>query len=402
MPPPNDIPSSSGPPRSLLFSISAGIGGHGLNVDALEALKGAHGGGYLGRAVAFSNQQSIIPASLIRTLWWHPARLLKFLPKAEYVGARKHALDRVAAGELRRGDHDVFHSWSGDCLESLRVANERGITSLVEIPTWHRDKGKIKPRVTKQEQRDAALTGLAGWRHRLTVTRAHTLEEYDRADLLLVLSEKARETFLAAGFGDDKLFMLPRGVNPERFRPADRPPPLFRAVFVGSVIRRKGAHHLLEAWNRLRLPNAELVMVGWMEPAVRAVFDRLRPPNVRLMGFADDVSAFFREASIHVFPSECEGSAKVTYEAAASGLPQITTREAGDVVVDGQTGWVIPPNNVDALCQALQDAARRPDDLRSMGLAARQRIENEFTWDHYRQRLAQAYALAKSRRAARA
>ncbi len=402
MPPTSDDPTRLAPPRSLLFSISAGIGGHGLNVDALEALKGARDGGYLGRVVAFSNQQSVIPASLIQTLWWHPARLLKFLPKAEYVGSRKHALDRVAAGELRRGGHDVFHSWSGDCLESLRVANQRGIASLVEIPTWHRDKGKLKPRVTKQEQRDAALTGLAGWRHRLTITRANTLEEYDRADLLLVLSEKARETFLAAGFTDDKLFMLPRGVNPDRFHPADQPPPLFRAVFVGSVIRRKGAHHLLEAWNRLRLPNAELVMVGWMEPAVREVFDRLRPPNVRLMGFADDVSSFFREASVHVFPSECEGSAKVTYEAAASGLPQITTREAGDVVVDGQTGWVIPPNDVDALCHALQEAARRPDELRSMGLAARQRIENEFTWDHYRQRLARAYTLSKSKRAARA
>ncbi|MFM7180314.1 MAG: glycosyltransferase family 4 protein [Verrucomicrobiales bacterium] len=388
-------------PKSLLFSISAGIGGHGLNVDALEALKGAWGRGYLGEAVAFSNRQNVIPGDRIRTLWWHPARLLKFLPKAEYGGARKHALDAVAARRLRQGGHDIFHSWSGDCLQSLRVANELGIASVVEIPTWHRDKGKTKPRVTKRELREAEIGGLAGLRHRLTVTRAHTLEEYDRADLLLVLSEKAKETFLTAGFAEDKVFMLPRGVDVGRFRPADAPPPSFRAVFVGSVIRRKGAHHLLEAWNRLRLPGAELTLVGWMEPEVREVFERLRPPNVRHMGFAEDVSKFFREASVHVFPSECEGSAKVTYEAAASGLPQITTLEAGDVVVPGKTGWVIPPNDVDALCAALEDASRRPADLWEMGRAARARMENEFTWDHYRERLDRAYRTAMARRSAR-
>lgn len=398
MVPPDD--SQLPAPRSLLFSISAGIGGHGLNVDALEALKGAWKRGYLGEAVAFANRQDILPKHHVRTLWWHPARLLKFLPKAEYTGARKHALDAMAARRLRRGGHDVFHSWSGDCLDSLRVANDLGIASLVEIPTWHRDKGKEKPRVTKQEQREAAMGGWAGLRRRLTVTRAQTLEEYDRADLLLVLSEKAKETFLAAGFAEEKLFMLPRGVDVTRFRPAETPPPSFRAVFVGSVIRRKGAHHLLEAWNRLRLPGAELVLVGWMEPAVREVFERLRPPNVRHMGFAEDVSKFFREASVHVFPSECEGSAKVTYEAAASGLPQITTREAGDVVVPGRTGWVIPPNDVEALCAALQEAARRPDDLWAMGQAARARMENEFTWDHYRERLDRAYRLAMARRRA--
>lgn len=381
-----------------MFSISAGIGGHGLNVDALEALKGAWKKDFLGKAVAFSNRQDIIPARFIETLWWHPARLLKFLPKAEYTGARKHALDRIAATRLRDGRFDCFHSWSGDCLESLRVANQLDIPSLVEIPTWHRDKGKIKPRVTAREIREDRYRGLAGIRHRLTVTRANTLEEYDRADLLLVLSEKAKETFLAAGFAAEKLFMLPRGVDPARFRPADAPPPVFRAVFVGSVISRKGAHHLLEAWNRLRLPHAELVMVGWMEPAVREVFERLKPANVRLMGFADDVSEFFRAASVHVFPSECEGSAKVTYEAAASGLAQITTREAGDVVVNGVTGWVIPPNDVDALCAALRDAAGRRDDLWSMGRAARLRIEENFTWDHYRARLGQAYAVACRKR----
>ena len=52
---------------------------------------------------------------------------------------------------------------------------------------------------------------------------------------------------------------------------------------------------------------------------------------------------------LHIFPSQWEGSAKVTYEAAACGLPQITTREAGDVVRNGIEGIIVKPGDVNAI-----------------------------------------------------
>ncbi len=91
--------------------------------------------------------------------------------------------------------------------------------------------------------------------------RERFLEEYDLADLLIVFSEKAAESFRRRGFPEEKLFYLPRGVDIERFQPGPRPE-IFRVIFSGALIERKGIHLLLEAWHRLALKNAELWLIG--------------------------------------------------------------------------------------------------------------------------------------------
>ena len=89
-----------------------------------------------------------------------------------------------------------------------------------------------------------------------------------------------------------------------------------------------------------------------------------------------------------------EGSAKATYEAAASGLAQITTRESGDVVVDGLNGIIIPPNDSEAICCALVNLYDHPDMAERMGEAGRERAVSHFTWDHFRKRVLEAYQAA--------
>ncbi|MGZ5504096.1 MAG: glycosyltransferase, partial [Chthoniobacterales bacterium] len=97
---------------------------------------------------------------------------------------------------------------------------------------------------------------------------------------------------------------------------------------------------------------------------------------------------------VHVFPSQLEVSAKVTYEAAACGLPQITTREAGDVVVDNVEGIIIPPGDVDRLAEAILHLYQHPEIVERMSKAARERVVKNFTWDHFRTRLLIAYERA--------
>src|SRR5256886_2664035 len=125
-------------PNSLLYSIFARIGGHGLDTDSFEALRASYRGKFLGKAIAYDNRQKEIPRKFIQSLRWHPVRLLSFLDRPYYYGAKKKNLGRVAARHLGTGRYDFFHSWSGDCLEALRVANKKKIPSLIEIPTWHR------------------------------------------------------------------------------------------------------------------------------------------------------------------------------------------------------------------------------------------------------------------------
>ncbi len=375
-------------PRNLLYSIFARIGGSGLDTDAFETLRASHRGGFLGKAVAYDNRQKEIPGRLIHSLRWHPVRLISFIDRPYYYGAKKKYLDWVASRQLETGRFDLFHSWSGDCLESLRVARRRGIPSLVEIPTWHRDRGKtVRPRVKTANAKKKT------WRENLLLDRERFIEEYDLADLLIVLSEKAADTFRVQGFPDEKLFYLPRGVDVERFRPGKRPP-VFRAVFSGALIERKGVHHLLEAWHRLNLKDAELWLVGSVHAEAKPHLKRYWRDNVRVVGFAHDVENYLSQGTIHVFPSQCEGSAKVTYEAAACGLPQITTREAGDVVVDGVEGIIITPGSVDQLAAAILHLYENPDLVARMSIAARERVVENFTWDHFRTRLLDGYERA--------
>jgi glycosyltransferase involved in cell wall biosynthesis len=377
----------------LLYSIFARIGGSGLDTDAFETLRASYRGGFLGKAVAYDNRQTEIPASFIHSLRWHPVRLISFLDRPYYYGAKKKYLDWIASRQLATGRYDLFHSWSGDCLRSLQIAKRLGVPSIVEIPTWHRDGGKQKIRQPDKPVSTGDVPRFERWKNRLLLQRKRFVREYDLADLLLVLSDKAAQTFRVRGFPEEKLFYLPRGVDVERFKPAT-PPEIFRAVFAGALIKRKGIQHVLEAWHRLNLSNAELWLVGFVHDEAKPFLKEFWRDNIRVVGFVRDPENYLNQGTIHVFPSQWEGSAKVTYEAAACGLPQITTREAGDVVRNGVEGIIVKPGDVNAIAAALEYLYRHPEIVKEMGIAARGRVVENFTWDHFRTRLLDAYATA--------
>src|SRR5947199_5614952 len=380
-------------PKHLLYSIFARIGGSGLDTDAFETLRASYRGGFLGKAVAYDNRQKEIPASLIRSLRWHPVRLISFLDRPYYYGAKKKYLDWIASRHLATGRYDLFHSWSGDCLRSLKVAKQHRIPSIVEIPTWHRDGGKEKVIRPKMPAPPEHASTFDRWTNRLLLQRKRFIQEYELADLLLVLSEKAAKTFRVRGFPEGKLFYLPRGVDVERFKPGPRPEK-FRAVFAGALIKRKGIQHVLEAWHRLNLRDAELWLIGFVHDEAKPFLQEFWRDNIRVVVLVHDPDNYLNRGTIHVFPSQWEGSAKVTYEAAACALPQITTREAGDVVCNGIEGIIVKPGDVNAIGTGLEHLGRHPEIVERMSSAARRRVVENFTWDHFRTRLLEAYETA--------
>jgi glycosyltransferase involved in cell wall biosynthesis len=377
-------------PRSVLYATSARIGGVGLDAVAYQTLCGIKD--RLGKAIAYGIRARDLDRRKVTTLAWHPVRLLSNLDRKYYYGAKKTALDRVASRVMQQESFDLFHGWSGEALRSLRVARELGIPSVLEIPTWHRHKGNIVPPKTESEIAMEKAPLPQRWLNRLLISRQQSLEEYELADLLLVLSEKAEETFEFAGFPKTKLFRLSRGVDVERFRPGKKPDD-FRALFVGALIKRKGVHVLLEAWKALNLARAELWLAGYPHPEIEPYLQDL-PSSVKILGFNERVEELYQQSSVFVFPSECEGSAKATYEAASCGLAQITTRESGDVVVNGLNGIIIPPNNPDALCEALLTLYKNREIAERMGAGGRIRVIEHFTWDHFRRRILEAYRVA--------
>lgn len=381
-----EAPSADDLPASVLYAIAAPVGGHGLGRTAAESLRASIDRGILGGVVGVSVDRSVTGKVPAKDLRWHPARALRpFLRSDDSMGARKQVVAATAARWLRGGRFDFFHGWSGEAMRPMIEARRRGIPCVLDIPTWHRDKGEPRPFYTKADR--GRKPG------RLEITRQQVLTEYALADLILVQSEAAAESFLRCGVPPGKVFLLGRGVDPDRFQPANRPD-LFRLVFLGTLCRRKGVHLLVEAWKRLNLKNAELVLVGGVDADVAELL-RDPPAGVVVPGFADRPQDWLERASAFVLPSSLEGAAKAVYEAAACALPLIATRESGDVVVDGVNGIVVPPDDADALAAAIKRLYDDPATAAAMGKASRRRVEEHLTWDHHRKRLLHAYAAAR-------
>jgi glycosyltransferase involved in cell wall biosynthesis len=134
--------------------------------------------------------------------------------------------------------------------------------------------------------------------------------------------------------------------------------------------------------------------VGSLHEEIKTVLAEGPVDSIILKGFVKNVAAELAVSSAFVFPSELEGAAKSTFEAAACGLAQITTRESGDAVVHGETGLIIPPNNPEALAEAILHFYNHPAEIAEMGRRGRERMAREYTWDHFRQRITAGYAKA--------
>ena len=131
---------------------------------------------------------------------------------------------------------------------------------------------------------------------------------------------------------------------------------------------RKGVPELLEAWASLDV-DGELVLVGAVDDEIRELVDaHTRSGRVRLAGYVDNPAALYAESDVFVFPTWEEGGPQVTYEAAACGLPVVTTpMGAARLVEDGRTGVVVEPGSVAQIAcgdPAAGRGRRDPTDLR--------------------------------------
>lgn len=142
---------------------------------------------------------------------------------------------------------------------------------------------------------------------------------------------------------------------------------------------------LLEAWRKVSLPDAQLILVGGASPSIKPLLQGL-PSNVIYKSFLDH-SAILDEMSrahVYVLPSFEEGMARSVLEAAAAGLPGLITEETGatDVLQDSKSSWVIPSGNVDLLALALKDFSNNQEKAFEMGNHACEAVKS-YTWRSY-------------------
>jgi glycosyltransferase involved in cell wall biosynthesis len=129
--------------------------------------------------------------------------------------------------------------------------------------------------------------------------------------------------------------------------------------------------------------------------ALETEIERLEAP-VELLGERGDVAELLATADVFVLPSRSEGLPMSVLEAMAAGLPVIASRVGGvgELVVDGTTGMLVPPGDVNALARALERVAGDPGLRVRMGQAGRRRAEVEFGLDRCRRAHVDLYRAA--------
>ncbi len=182
---------------------------------------------------------------------------------------------------------------------------------------------------------------------------------------------------LVTDYGIDaaKVTVIPPGINldvwnfPERSK---APGETVNALFVGGDFARKGGNTLLEAFAALPAKaNIHLHIVtqtaGVGDGLANVTVHRNIKPN------SDVLRGLFEQADLFVLPTRADCSPLVVLEALAAGLPIITTHigALAEVVKDGDTGLVVPPDDAPALCEALARLASAAGERQAMGRRAR-------------------------------
>jgi glycosyltransferase involved in cell wall biosynthesis len=370
---------------NIIYSFGNKFAGAGIGTIAFYEARELYRHGLVQRILCGAYAPTEIPETTIRAIGL-PNRILCKLASLEPSGwlwyVQAVLYDLWAARYISRAN--LFHVWGGYGSRSLRRAKALGMTTVVQIASSH-------PNFQNRLMREEFARWGQTWRV-CTAGLARTLREIDQADYVLIPSDFVRESFLAEGIPESKLIQMPFGVDVSRFTPAaaseGRP---FRAVFVGQVGLRKGVPYLLEAWKRLGWRDAELWLVGRVLPEIKEVLKTYADlPGVRTVGFLGAPAAAYQQADIFVFPSIEEGSALVTYEAMACGLPVVTTPNAGSLVRDGVEGFIVPIRDPDALAERMERLRANARLRQALGRAARMRAE-EFTWEQHGQALIQHY-----------
>jgi glycosyltransferase involved in cell wall biosynthesis len=174
----------------------------------------------------------------------------------------------------------------------------------------------------------------------------------------------------------------PVSLSPARRVEAARGPYRFGAA--GRLVRQKGFDRLLEAFAAVSTSidaTLEIAGEGKERPRLERLRRKLRiEDSCRLAGPVDDMASFYARIDAIVMPSLYEGFGFVAVEAALAGLPVVATDVSSlvEVVADGQTGYLVPSDDVPALTEAMMALATSEDRGRGLGAEARRRALERF------------------------
>jgi glycosyltransferase involved in cell wall biosynthesis len=207
----------------------------------------------------------------------------------------------------------------------------------------------------------------------------------------LICNSLALKTRLSNHFGvpPQHLTVILNGVDTDFFQPPAfaKPSGPSRILSIGRLVPEKDQDTLVQAFALVARdhPEAQLWLVG--EGPRRAVLEKLvrqlsLEGQVSFLAGQADLRPLLHQSDLLVLSSITEALPNVALEAMAAGLPVVATRVGGlpEVVVEGETGWLVPPGDVPALAAAMNQLLADPETRRHFGRAGQRRVKQEFSF----------------------
>ncbi|YCO03451.1 glycosyltransferase family 4 protein [Vibrio sp. VNB-15] len=213
------------------------------------------------------------------------------------------------------------------------------------------------------------------------------------ADNARVIFENSddQQLFAESGIVNSKVSSIVNGagVDIEEFSPSSKESTSVSVIFVARLLKDKGVREYIDAGRILkeREVPVELLLVGSIDPANPSSMTdheiELASKNgyVNVLGFRSDIAECYRNANIACLPSYREGLPKSLIEAAASGLPIITTHVPGcrQMVHGGENGILVPEKNSILLAEAIEKLAYDSEMRTKMGIRSREIAELKYS-----------------------
>lgn len=307
--------------------------------------------------------------------WGHDAQVA-----AQLAPQLAPQLGKTAAGL------DAVYAYEDGALRTFTAAKRRGVQTLYELPLGYYRGVAEELNRARRERPDLQATDYAEpqWK------QLRKDAELRLADVVVVPCDWALESLRFSEGGEPKrVIKVPYGTPTDVVAArTKRPDGEFTVLFAGHIGLRKGVPHLIEAWEKLQLKNARLLLAGSLN--LPKAYLREHAASFTYLGAIPRVELLerMREADLFVFPSLAEGFGLVIGEAMAAGVPVLTTRHTGgtELISDGREGWCVEAHAVEPLVERLAWAQANRDELYEMGRQARARAE-QWTWADYRRKL---------------
>jgi glycosyltransferase involved in cell wall biosynthesis len=302
---------------------------------------------------------------------------------AELAG---RVLLRPSPDQMRRFSPCLVHAHFGtDGLRALPLAERLGVPLITTLRGYE---------ITRS---NAALlrSGRLSWMN--YALRQGALQR--RGMLFLAVSDALRLQAIARGYPAERILTHYNGVDLARFPAGPGGPDV--VLFVGRLVEKKGVETLIHAFEAVRgeRSGATLVIIG--EGPLRGRLERIAGESARFLGAQppEVVADWMRRAALLAAPSvtardgDAEGLPNVVVEAAASALPAVGTDHGGikEAIVDGETGFVVPERDAEALAARLIAILADPGLRARMGAAARAVAERKFDFARQMERLETIY-----------